>query len=397
MTAFTETAYAVDADVALLEQMEEAIRRDENGFIDAGTALRTINEKRLYKLKNGGMYKTFEAYCKDVWRISRPRAYQLIESVKVVENLSTSLSTCVEKTDLKEFVVRPLAELKCPEAQVAAFQEAKRHADIERREVTARHVKVAMEPLLTENVTKFSPIIKPSDNWNFSTIYYGRVGIDDGEGQESHGYIPGDVYPNALWYYTKPGDIVVEPMAGSGQIWRVWEERRHWMRPKPWDLDIRTFDLTPRGPYKDRIAKWDLTEGFPVARADYVFMDVPYFGMVDGQYSSHDADLANQKLADWLSSIQKIARSCASGQSSGGLCSVMTPNWRDTDDGEIIMTADMARQAFVDAGYVLFDKAYSSRRVQQTQGPRAAELNIKAKENKTMLTDISEIMTFRKV
>jgi hypothetical protein len=66
MTDLSETTYAVNADVALLEEMEEAIRRDENGFIDAGTALRTINEKRLYKLKNGGVYKTFEAYCKDV-------------------------------------------------------------------------------------------------------------------------------------------------------------------------------------------------------------------------------------------------------------------------------------------------------------------------------------------
>jgi hypothetical protein len=72
------------------------------------------------------------------------------------------------------------------------------------------------------------------------------------------------------------------------------------------------------------------------------------------------------------------------------------PNWRDTDDGLIFMTTLTVCQSFLDAGYSLYDKAYQSRRVQQDQGPRAAKLNIAAKENRTMLTDITEVMTFRK-
>jgi hypothetical protein len=63
-----------------------------------------------------------------------------------------------------------------------------------------------------------------------------------------------------------------------------------------------------------------------------------------------------------------------------------------------LLTASLpVRQAFVDAGYRLFDKAYSTRRVQQAQGPRAAVLNNLAKANRTMLTEIAEVMTFRKV
>ena len=69
---------------------------------------------------------------------------------------------------------------------------------------------------LEAEATEFSSLIKPSDNWNFYNVFYDR--IEDGDG---YGYIPGDLYANALFYYTKPGDLVVAPMAGSGQIMRV--------------------------------------------------------------------------------------------------------------------------------------------------------------------------------
>src|SRR5215217_5675784 len=133
----------------------------------------------------------------------------------------------------------------------------------------------------------FSPIIRPDDNWNFGVVRYGRI-----DGEDGHGYIPGDLYANCLWYYTKPGDIVAAPMAGAGQIMRVYENRAEWARPEPRDLDIRMFDLSPRGPYAHLIMRHDLRTGFPIPHADYIVMDVPYFGMVEGQYSRMEEDLA---------------------------------------------------------------------------------------------------------
>ncbi len=47
--------------------------------------------------------------------------------------------------------------------------------------------------------------------------------------------------------------------------------------------------------------------------------------------------------------------------------------------------------------YILHDKAYSSRRIQQNQSPHMARMNNKAKANRIMLTDITEILTFRRV
>lgn len=71
---------------------------------------------------------------------------------------------------------------------------------------TAGVIRVTREEGRTEKEPEFSPLIKPSDNWNFGSIKYGR--IDDGLG-EDWGYIPGELYANCFWYYENPGDLVV--------------------------------------------------------------------------------------------------------------------------------------------------------------------------------------------
>ena len=118
----------------------------------------------------------------------------------------------------------------------------------------------------------FSPIIKPSDNWNFSTVQYGRI---DEKFGEYRGYIPGEIYANCFWYYVKPGDLVAAPMAGSGQVWRVYEARQEWMGQHLYDFKLEMFALTPRGKYKDLITPHDLTKNFPVENPDYIVIDIP--------------------------------------------------------------------------------------------------------------------------
>ncbi len=239
---------------------------------------------------------------------------------------------------------------------------------------------------------EYSPIIRPDDNWNFSRVTYDRI-----DGEDGHGYIPGDLYANCLWYYTKPGDVVAAPMAGAGQIMRVYEDRAVWARPEPWDLDIRMSDLSPRGPYADRIKRHDLRVGFPIARADYIVMDVPYFGMVERQYSAMEEDLANMDLRAWTEAIRAIARNCAGAQTEGGLCTAISPNHLDTKTGRKVMATHIIASAFERAGYDLHDKAYASRRIQQTQGAGMARLNTWAKRSRTTLTDTAEVMPFRRI
>jgi ParB family chromosome partitioning protein len=240
----------------------------------------------------------------------------------------------------------------------------------------------------------FSPMIKPSDNWNFNTVHYGR--IDEKQGKH-RGYIPGEIYANCFWYYVKPGNLVIAPMAGSGQVWRVYKARQEWMGQKVYDFELKMFDLTPRGKYQDLITQHDLTKSFPVANPDYIVMDIPYYGMVAQQYSEKPEDLANMALEDWKESMATIAKNCAVAQKTGTLCTVISPNYRDVAKKQIFMVTDIIRCLWELAGYLLYDKAYSSRRIQQDQTPQMARMNNQAKANQIMLTDITEVLTFRRV
>jgi hypothetical protein len=241
----------------------------------------------------------------------------------------------------------------------------------------------------------FSPLIKPSDNWNFSPVRFQR--LDDGD-KDGWGYIPGDIYANCLWFYAKPQGLVVAPMAGTGQIKKVYDDRESWMGTHKFDVNLKMFDLNPRGAYKKFIKKNDLTEILPILDVDYIVIDIPYYGMVNQQYSTKTKDIANlTNYEDWKEAIHKVAQNCYKSQKQGSLCTVITPNYRDVSTGKILMVTDDTREAWITSGYILYDKAYASRRIQQQQSIAIARMNNMAKSKRILLSDISEILTFKKL
>jgi hypothetical protein len=62
-----------------LETLEGVVQRGLDTFIEVGQALAEIRDRRLYRQTHG----TFEAYCQEKWRLSRTRAYQLIDAAAV--------------------------------------------------------------------------------------------------------------------------------------------------------------------------------------------------------------------------------------------------------------------------------------------------------------------------
>lgn len=256
--------------------------------------------------------------------------------------------------------------------------------------ITIRHVEQVIRKYTSANgKQKFSSLIKPSDNWNFSEVEYLRV-----DEQHGHGYIPGEIYANCFWYYVKPNHIVIDPMAAAGMAKVVYDDRLTWMQAdNVYDFQLHLFDLTPQSPH---VQQHNLITSFPLSYADYIFLDLPYYGMTKGQYSDKPEDLANMNLDDWTKAINTIAQNCAIAQTSGGLCTIISPNYRDLNTGQVVITTEIIRHAWTQAGYNLYDKTYASRRIQQDQSTHMAILNNKAKEKRTPLTDIAEIITFRK-
>ena len=98
-----------------LFQLEETIRQGLNTFVDVGNALLEIRDKRLYRQE----YSTFEEYCREQWNMKQSRAYQFMDSAKVIGNLQSS--TIVELLPTNEAQARPLTSLE-PEEQVEAWK-----------------------------------------------------------------------------------------------------------------------------------------------------------------------------------------------------------------------------------------------------------------------------------
>lgn len=234
--------------------------------------------------------------------------------------------------------------------------------------------------------TQFSNLVKPSDNWNFSPVFYPRI-----DETAEAGYIPGDVYVNAFWYYVKPGDVVVDPMAGSGMAQVVYNDRSTWMRENIYDFELHLFDLTPQQAY---IKQHNLLKSFPIDRPDYIFLDIPYYEIVDGAYSEHEDDLANMTWDKYIDALAQIARNCANAQEVGQLCSVVSPTYVDWKENRRKPVPIVVLDIWRSNGYEIFDQAFATRRIQQTQTTRMAIMNNRAKSTKTMLSDMSVINTF---
>ena len=157
---------AKEKEVALSEEEEEEFKKCEKviqktikSSLDAAKALRTINEKRLYRAK----YKTFAAYVKGELTITKSYAYDLISFVVVFENLSTMADRAGMKIQFpnNERQGRILAKLN-KEDQLKAWQEALEIAGKER--VQVKHVKSAVDKHLGKKA--ITPLAKVTSTYN---------------------------------------------------------------------------------------------------------------------------------------------------------------------------------------------------------------------------------------
>lgn len=113
-----------------LEQNEIIIEKGLGTFYEVGSALLDIRDNKLYRQT----HKTFEEYCQVRWDMSKPRAYQLMETVGVIDNLST----IVDVLPQTESQIRPLTQLE-PEAQQIVWEVVQKTSPTGK--VTAEHVK----------------------------------------------------------------------------------------------------------------------------------------------------------------------------------------------------------------------------------------------------------------
>jgi hypothetical protein len=127
----------IEFEMGRLAELEITIKNGLKTFVDVGNALIEIRDARLYR----GTHPTFEAYCKGRWDISRPYAYQLIDSAATVNNLSAMADIPLPTS---ERVVRPLTKLE-PALQREVWREAVATAP---KGVTAKHVQEVVSKIV---------------------------------------------------------------------------------------------------------------------------------------------------------------------------------------------------------------------------------------------------------
>ena len=133
------------------------------------------------------------------------------------------------------------------------------------------------------------------DIWQFATA-------DKDAGQQSYfGALPPQVVENLLWFFSDPGDVVVDLFAGSGTVVDVAKA----MGRRVWASDIRGSYYSPHLP----IHQHDAVIGWPddaPRKADLVFLDPPYWKQAAGRYSNEPNEMAEMDFRDFMAAWSKV-------------------------------------------------------------------------------------------
>jgi len=146
--------------------------------------------------------------------------------------------------------------------------------------------------------------------WNY-------VSCDPRFGQDYPGRIPGQAIVNLLLWLTKPFDVVVDPMAGSGSTIDVCRYllRRYYC-----------FDIDPRRP---DIKQWDIRKGYPrlPQKPDFIILDPPYWRLKQDKYSQDG--VAMTLYQEWLEFMRKLARDSFKTLTPGGHVALFIESFLD--------------------------------------------------------------------
>lgn len=225
-------------------------------------------------------------------------------------------------------------------------------------------------------------IIKPSDWWAFGHPKWRR---DD----DFPGSIPGEIYANALYYFAPLQGIAVDPMAGSGMLKRVYDDRELWQKDRRLNLELHLYDLHPK---RDFIRQHDAREPLPT-KADWIFLDPPYYNQSEHLYNGGLATAKNYK--DYLKILDQVINSMVQSLNSQGRLCLLLPKWsgQTSEDPNYNIPTD-ALEIVLRNGLKWVDFASVSRGRQQELS--SARLNARAKRQRRMRSDTCILNVFEK-
>ena len=151
----------------------------------------------------------------------------------------------------------------------------------------------------------------PYDVWTFRH--------DRAFGIPHPGSIPPAIIAHALHYYTKIGDLVVDPTAGGGTTVDVCQSMGR---------TCLAYDLDPVRP---EIRAHDIRQGFPAETrgATLIFCDPPYFTMLADQYKP--GGIADTDFNQWCQFLNNLARDAMATLRPNGFIALLLANQTEKD------------------------------------------------------------------
>jgi DNA modification methylase len=150
---------------------------------------------------------------------------------------------------------------------------------------------VATTSIVTEDNEK--PSLETTTLWDYPTQSYGKTPKGNNKFQ---GVTPAFIIWNLVQRYTKPGDFVTDPMAGSGTTIDVCKEEGR---------RVIGYDIAPRHPEVIRNDARNIP--LPDESVDLVFIDSPYGDNVS--YSDDPEDIGKISCEDerFYHELEKVA------------------------------------------------------------------------------------------
>lgn len=213
--------------------------------------------------------------------------------------------------------------------------------------------------------------LKLYDDWSFQ-------GCDTRMGMVYPGRIPGQLVMNTLYYYTSPGDLVIDPMAGGGTV----VDACLLMGRKCYAYDLE--------PLRDDIQKHDIEQSLPDAsdKCNLMFIDPPYWSMLDDKYS--DKAVSSKTLAQFNEWIAKLASDCYSTLKTGAKLAFLIQNQTEKDipEGEYYLDhVFSAQKAFIDTGFKMVRRINCPLN-SETYTPQQVNTNKEAKHLMGLVRDL---------
>ena len=228
--------------------------------------------------------------------------------------------------------------------------------------------------------TKYGFDLRERNVWTFENPdpRFGKPGFK--------GRLPGQIVANALYYYTKPGDMIVDPFAGGGTTGDVVETVAHFG-----DRKVKMYDTEPTD---SRIQRNNILHtGIPEqsGTVDYIFLDPP------AEYTQKDASAdfgmgMDAVKADFALKFKSIVRECTRILKPMGRVSIVIEPAIAV--GEFIDFPGEVTTMFREAGFKQVGKVYLPRR--SAEGAKGTQTIDEMRGIRLASSDCRELLTYQK-